>query len=101
LLVRALTRDRVFGDAVHALAGEITDHPAPGLVVVVELIDRRNSEGHRGNEGKAGGQHAEYHLLGECHPDEQCPECHQQEQEEPGSLRFKHSVLLAGDWSGP
>ena len=99
LLVSAGPRGCVLGDAAHALVGEIIDHPAPGLVVVVELIDGGDSEDHGGNERQARGEHAEHDLLGQGHPDEQSPEDHHEKQEETGPLRFKHSVLLAGVWS--
>ena len=89
---------RVLGNAARALAGQIVDHPAPGLVVVVELVDGGDPEDHGGQEGQARGEHAEYELPGQRHPDEQSPEDHDEKQEEAGPLRFKHSVLLAGVW---
>jgi hypothetical protein len=51
-----------------------------------------------GRKGQARGEHPEYELPGQGHPDEQSPEDHHQQQEETGPLRFKHSVLLAGVW---
>jgi hypothetical protein len=103
LLVRPLAAGRVLGNIAPALAGQIVDHPAPGLVVVVELIDGEDSENHGGQEGQARGEHPEHKLPGQGHPDEQSPEDHHQQQEETGSLRFKHSVLLAasGGRGGP
>jgi hypothetical protein len=47
-----------------ALAGQIVDHPAPGLVVVVELVDGGDSEDHGGQEGQARGEHPEDDLPG-------------------------------------
>src|SRR6266566_7972218 len=98
LLVSAGPAGRILGNAARALAGQIVDHPAPGLVVVVELIDGGDPEDHGGQEGQARGQHPEYELPGQGHPDEQSAEDHDEKQEEPGPLRFKHSVLLAGVW---
>ena len=87
----ALIPRRVLGNAAHALAGQIIDHPAPGLVVVVELVDGGDPEQHRGQEGQARGEHAEYDLPGQRHPDQQSPEHHHEQQEETRPLRFKHS----------
>ena len=95
LLVGAGPAGRVLGKIARALAGQIVDHPAPGLVVVVVPIDGGDSEDHGGQEGQARGEHPEYELPGQGHPDEQSPEDHHQQQEETGPLRFKHSVLLA------
>ena len=98
LLAGAGPGGRVLGNAARALAGQIVDHSAPGLVVVVILVDGGDSEDHSGQEGQARGEHAEYELPGQGHPDEQSPEDHHEKQEEAGPLRFKHSVLLAGVW---
>ncbi len=89
---------RVLGNCARALAGEITDHSAPGLVIIVELINRGNSESHGRNERQARREDSEHDLLGHGHPDDQCREDHHQKQKEPGSLRFEHSDLLAGRW---
>ena len=91
ILVRSQAGGRVLGNAARALAGEIVDHPAPGLVIVVELIDGGDPEGHGRKERQTRGQHAENDKLSQGHPDEQCREYHYKKQEEPGSLGSKQT----------
>jgi hypothetical protein len=63
LLVGALATGRVLGKIARALAGQIVDHPAPGLVVVVIPIDGGDSEDRGGQEGQARGEHPNTSCL--------------------------------------
>ena len=75
--------------AAEAGGGEVGGRRAPGLVVVVVLVDRRHTEQHRRDESQRGGQHPHRHLPRHRHAPEQGAERPHQHKEQPRTLRLQ------------